>query len=922
MSYYNPKDIESKWSTNWKEHGIYKTPQISEKPKNYTLVMFPYPSGDLHIGHWYNFAPADIVARFNRMNGKDVLCPIGFDAFGLPAENAAIKRGIHPSDWTHQNVKSMIKQLEKMGPSYDWDKTLVTSDPDYYKWTQWCFLELYKNNLAYKTKAAVNWCPLCKSVLANEQSEGGICWRCGSQVEKKHIEQWFFKITDYAQRLLDDLKTIDWPEKIKLMQENWIGRSEGAEIKFKFQQQEENTEGSTGSHITVFTTRPDTLFGATCLIIAPEHPMAQKLTTDKQRKDVNMYIAQTASKTERDRISDTKEKTGVFTGSYAIHPITKEPLQIWTADFIISSYGTGAIMAVPAHDVRDYQFAKIFDLPIKFVVQPSEIIALITEKSVDTQLFDELSDLNIQVVDFSTWGKLVYLKKETISQFEQLIKNHLQDGPWCIHTDGAVRIAIFKDKTIPYNTETASWHEAIEYGLSKKIIKENLDFIFPEEGFTSPYTNNQDGYLVNSESFSGLTTKDASDLIVRYLEKENSSQKVIKYKIRDWLISRQRYWGPPIPIIYCNNCGTQPVPTDQLPVILPYEVDYTPAEVSPLGSSDAFVNTTCPKCSGPAKRDTDTMDTFVDSSWYFLRYPSSTDSKHPFASKKLTNSDDQVNKWLPVDKYVGGAEHAVLHLLYSRFFTKFFADRGYLDFNEPFQSLYNQGTILGPDHQKMSKSKGNVINPDDLVEHYGADAVRLYLCFLGPYDQGGAWNPNGIEGVARFIRKFWNVNTAPNATTEDKDLTVTLNKLTKKITADIVAMKFNTSVAAFMETLNTISNNNITLHQKNTLVLLIAPFCPFLSEELWHNLNNKTESTSIHHESWPTYDPALLVESEVTVVIQVNGKLRDKIVASKGLSKDEIQNLSSHLESITKFLEGKVIKETFYVQDRLLNIVT
>jgi leucyl-tRNA synthetase len=919
MSQYNHKEFEAKWSRTWKENKTYKTPDVSEKPKNYTLVMFPYPSGDLHIGHWYNFAPADIFARFNRMNGKNVLNPIGFDAFGLPAENAAIKRGIHPSDWTHQNINSMIKQLEKMGPSYDWDRTVITCDPDYYKWTQWCFLQLYKKGKAYKTKAAVNWCPLCKSVLANEQAEGGICWRCGSQVEQKMIEQWFFKITDYAQRLLDDLKTIDWPEKIKLMQENWIGQSEGAEIKFKVKTENESEH----KEITVFTTRPDTLFGATFLVLAPEHPLVEEITTDNQRREVNQYREETSLKSERERISEVKQKTGAFTGSYAIHPITGAELPIWIGDFIIGTYGTGAIMAVPAHDERDYEFAKEFDLPIKYVIQPSEITALIIEKSVEPQLFTELAELNVQVKDFSTWGKLVQLNRENIDQFQTLVRTHLKDGPWYVHTDGVVRTAIFKDKTIPYNTETSSWQEAIDYGLEKKIIKENLDFIFPEEGFTEPYTDNKNGHLVDSQSFSGLTSTDAIELITGYLEKQGIAKKVTKYRMRDWLAARQRYWGAPVPIIYCEKCGMQPVPENQLPVVLPYEVDYTPAEVSPLGSSDSFVNTTCPNCAGPAKRDTDTLDTFVDSSWYFLRYPSSKDDAAPFASAAATQGkSDIVNSWMPVDKYIGGAEHAVLHLLYSRFFTKFFADEGYLKTQEPFQSLFNQGIILGPDHQKMSKSKGNVINPDELVEHYGADAVRLYLCFIGPYDQGGAWNPSGIEGVSRFIRKLHTVLISPTTETEDKDVTVAINKLTKKVTEDIPAMKFNTSVAAFMETINTIGSKALTLDQKNTLILLIAPFCPFISEDIWHTLNSKIDNQSVHRESWPTYNPELLVESVVNIAVQVNGKVRDRIEMPRGATKEEVIQKALSLDTVQKFATNSNIKESFYIQDKLLNIVT
>jgi leucyl-tRNA synthetase len=915
MGSYDHKSIEAKWSAKWKADKLYRTPDISDKPKNYTLVMFPYPSGDLHIGHWYNFAPADIYARFMRMMGKEVLNPIGFDAFGLPAENAAIKRNIHPSDWTHANVKSMLAQLEKMGPSYDLDRTVVTCDPNYYKWTQWCFLKLFEKGLAYKTRAAANWCPTCKSVLANEQADGGICWRCGSQVEQKMIEQWFFKITDYAERLLEGLERIDWPEKIKLMQKNWIGKSSGAEINFSI-------EGSENS-ITVFTTRPDTIFGSTFLVLAPEHPQVPQLTTDQHKRDVNAYIEQTKRKTELERIADQKKKTGSFTGSFATHPITGQRLPIWIADFVLSTYGTGAIMAVPAHDVRDYDFAKHFDLPIKFVLQPSEVTALIQNDSVSKEFFEELSKEQYATQSFSSWGTLIYFTRQKADQFQHLVQSYLKDGPHFVHTDGVIRVAIFKDKVVSYNTEERSWKEAIEYGESKKIISERLDFTFPEEGFEQYYAETENAYLVDSGNFSGLKSNDAKRLILAMLEKENKAKSVTKYKLRDWLVSRQRYWGPPVPIIYCDTCGTVPVPQEQLPVLLPYDVDYTPQETSPLGSSESFVKTSCPKCGESARRDTDTMDTFVDSAWYFLRYPSASDDAHPFASAKLTKSTDKsadrVNHWLPVDKYIGGAEHAVLHLLYSRFMTKFFFDQDYLKFDEPFQSLFNQGTILGPDGQKMSKSKGNVINPDELVEHYGADTVRVYLCFLGPFDQGGAWNPSGIEGAARFIRKLHAMISSEVTQGANEVLEVALNKLIKKVTADIPAMKFNTSIAAFMEFTNTVGQQRLTLSQKERLIKLIAPFTPFIAEELWSTVIGSSQS--VHLQSWPTYDATLLIESVLTIPVQVNGKVRDRVSIAAGATADEVVKVALSSEIVQKFVTDTTRINPIYIQDRLLNIV-
>jgi leucyl-tRNA synthetase len=915
MGSYDHKSIESKWSAKWKEDKLYHTPDTSNKPKNYTLVMFPYPSGDLHIGHWYNFAPADIYARFMRMCGNEVLNPIGFDAFGLPAENAAIKRNIHPSDWTHANVKSMLAQLDKMGPSYDLNRIVVTCDPDYYKWTQWCFLKLFEKGLAYKTRAAANWCPTCKSVLANEQAEGGICWRCGSQVEQRMIEQWFFKITEYADRLLEGLDRIEWPEKIKLMQKNWIGKSNGAEIKFKVEGVEEE--------LTVFTTRPDTIFGATFVVLAPEHSQVPLLTTEQQKRDINTYIEQTTHKSELERIADQKKKTGAFTGSYAIHPITGQKLPIWIADFVLATYGTGAIMAVPAHDDRDYDFAKQFDLPIKFVLQPSEVTGLVLNNSVAKEFFDELLEHGYKTQPFSSWGTLINFSRDKADEFQHMVQTYLKDGPHFVHTDGVVRTAIFKDKVVSYNTDERSWREAIEYGESKKIISERLDFTFPEEGFESHYADTENAYLVDSESFSGLESADAKKLIVSFLEKENKAKAVTKYKLRDWLVSRQRYWGPPVPIIYCDTCGIVPVPLEQLPVLLPYDVDYTPKETSPLGSSENFVKTACPKCGEPASRDTDTLDTFVDSSWYFLRYPSASDDAHPFASAKLTKSEDKVgdrvNYWLPVDKYIGGTEHAVLHLLYSRFMTKFFYDQEYLNFDEPFKSLFNQGTILGPDGQKMSKSKGNVINPDELVEHYGADTVRIYLCFLGPYDQGGEWNPSGIEGAARFVRKFYSTIADRIAQEPSEVIEVALNKLIKKVTSDIPNMKFNTSIAAFMEFTNTVGQNSLTQSQKERIIRLIAPFTPFLAEELWNKVIGATDS--IHLQPWPTFDESLLIESTLTIPIQVDGKVRDRVVVPAGSTAEYVVKAALGSEIVQKFVPDQSKINPIYIQDRLLNIV-
>lgn len=911
---YNPAEIEPKWREVWKQNKTYQTDvNDTSKPKWYNLVMFPYPSGDLHIGHWYNFGPADVLARYKRMRGYNVLNPIGFDAFGLPAENAAIKRNIHPSDWTKQNIGNMIKQLETMGPSYDWDRVVDTSDPAYYKWTQWCFLQLYKHGFAYKKNAAANWCPICKSVLANEQAEGGICWRCGSQVEQRLIEQWFFKITNYADELQEEVNKLDWPEKIKLMQKNWIGKSQGTLIRFQI----ENSE----QHVQVFSTRPDTIMGATFLVLAPEHQLVEQITTAQHKRDVELYISQTRKKTEFERISQKEHKTGAFTGAYVLHPISGKKLPVWISDFVLPNYAQGAIMGVPAHDQRDYAFAKAHDLTITFIALPSEVSSLITTKSVDPDLFNKLEQLgHYTITDFSTWGKLVYFKQDHVKEFTFLIQSHLEEGPWYVHTDGKVRQAIFKEVVIPADSD-GTWNRAKDYGKQKKIIEEALDFKFPEEGFLGPLTDKADYYLVDSDQFSGLTTTEATTQITQHLSSLGRAEQTTQFRLRDWLVSRQRYWGAPVPIIYCESCGTVPVPEKDLPVILPYDVDYTPKETSPLGSSSSYVTTTCPNCNQPAKRDTDTMDTFVDSSWYFMRYLDPDNSNQAFDQGIC--KDNHLNHWLPVDKYIGGAEHAVLHLLYSRFFVKVFRDIGMLSFDEPFASLVNQGTILGPDHQKMSKSKGNVISPDELVMHYGADTVRVYLCFLGPYDQGGPWNPAGIEGASRFVRKLYSLVTTEDGSAESisKDIEVALNRLIKKITQDIPAMKFNTAIAAFMEFINLAQNTGLTKDQKKTLLKLIAPFCPFLSEELWHQHAATQANNSIHTQSWPDYSPDLLIENEVEIVVQINAKVRGHLLVERAAKQPEVEHAAKSLDKVKEHLEAKQISNIIYVPGKLINFI-
>ena len=811
MAKYDHKKIEKKWHDVWTETEIYVANDNDEREKYYNLVMYPYPSGDLHIGHWYNFSGGDFYARYKRMNGYNVLNPIGFDSFGLPAENAAIKRGIAPKTWTYDNIDNMLKQLHRIGASYDWDRMVITSDPEYYKWTQWMFLELYKRGLAYKKKQVANWCTDCNTVLANEQVVDGKCERCGNDVIQKELDQWLFKITDYADELISGLDQVDWPERTKIAQRNWIGRSEGAEVNFK-------VDGS--KHvIKVFTTRIDTLYGATFMVLAPENSLVEKITTKEQFELVEKYISMTKGKTELDRMQE-KVKTGVFTGAFATNPLNNEKIPVWIGDYVLMGYGTGAIMAVPAHDERDNEFAKKYKLPIIEVVEPIN---------------------NKKEIMFTAYGK-----------------------------------------------------------------------------------------LINSGEFTGLTSEEAKTKIIALLSKEEKATKKINYKLRDWLISRQRYWGSPIPIVYCDKCGEVPVPEKDLPVVLPEEVNMKSTGESPLKYEKDFYDTTCPKCGGKATRETDTMDTFVCSSWYYLRYADPKNDRE-FASK------DKLKQWLPVDMYIGGAEHTVLHLLYSRFFTKALRDGGYLDFDEPFMKLRHQGMILGPDGLKMSKSKGNVIDPDIEVEKYGADAIRMYLSFMGPYEQGGPWNPNGLVGVRRFLDKFYEFaqiicsasNNQDANGIKQADLDKIISKLIDKVSRDLPEMKFNTCISGFMEAMNSLvalakefpitDNGKVWKKAISQMLLVMAPFAPFLTEELWYDLGN---NGSIHLQQWPTSDKSLLIDDLVTVAIQVNGKVRDTLLVLPGAEEVDLLKIAKESDKVAKYLEGKNILKSFYVKSKILSIVT
>lgn len=816
MKRYEPLTIENKWQEIWRNEQTYAAVDgDNSRPKLYVAEMFPYPSGaGLHVGHVRNFTIVDVVARFYRQQGYNVLRPIGWDTFGLPAENYAIKTGESPKKTTAQNIANFKTQYQRLGMAVDWSREINTSDPEYYHWTQWCFEQLFKAGLAYQKESYQWWCPVDKTVLANEQVEGGKCWRCGSEVEKKKMKQWFFKITDYADQLLDGLDDIDWPTKIKTMQRNWIGRSQGAEIEFK-------VDGD-GQTIKVFTTRPDTLFGATFLVLAPEHRLVNELTTDEQRQSVQKYCRTAIKKSEIERQGD-HEKTGVFTGSYVINPATGARMPIWVADYVLAGYGEGAIMAVPAHDQRDYDFAKKYDLPIIKVIDPT----------------DDVDDDD--VIDF-------------------------------------------------YSGE---------------------------------------GKLINSGDFDGIPTSDAREQIVAWLEERGIGHSKVTYKMRDWLISRQRYWGAPIPIIHCPHCGNVAVPEEDLPVMLPDIDDYLPSGdgQSPLAKVESWVNTTCPQCGRPAKRETDTMDGYACSSWYLWRYTDAHDDKQAWDPVK-------VNYWAPLDFYVGG-DHAVAHLLYVRFWAKFFAEHGYLNFTEPVKRLLYNGYINAPDGHKMSKSKGNVIDPLDVIDSgYGADTLRTYEMFIGPYELDAAWSTGGIAGVYRFLNRCWNLVQEflddQRRAKLDSDTQLELLKVRhiaiKKVTNDLYNAQFNTAVSALMEYLNGLSklkehgfDDKMWRQALGDLCQLLAPFAPHIANEMYAEMNG--EDSRLDNIEWPKYDEKYLTTDTIKIAIQVNGKLRGDIEVAKDAEQNDVEQLALDQPNVARFTDGKQIVKKIYVPGKILNIV-
>jgi leucyl-tRNA synthetase len=919
LKIYNPTEIEPRWQAKWEADGLYTSRIDETRPKHYALTMLPYTSGEFHIGHWYAMTPSDARARFKRMQGYNVMFPIGFDAFGLPAENAAIKNGIHPKIWTHDNIDHMRKQLKSMGAMWDWHREMISCAPEYYRWTQWFFIQLYKHGLAYRKYAPVDWCPKDQTTLAREQVIGDDrrCERCGTQVIKKELEQWFFRSTDYAEELLD-YSTLDWPDRVRALQTNWIGRSEGASVIFSTEQQDP---------IEVFTTRPDTLWGATFMVLAPEHPLVQKITTQEKAQEVQAYISQAARQSDIDREALDKEKTGVFTGGFAINPVNGEKIPIWIADYVLMTYGTGAIMAVPAHDERDFAFAIKFGLPILPVIKQnggnSKSFAMLgtMKDGFNNALLAE----NIPFDEHQS-GLNVTIPEPKMDRYIVLVREFLLPGCWN-EIVGGRWLFIFEDGVWEWdsvNSERRILARCKQLEPNVADFRTLMEMLWNVDFYRDILYHHEYGTMIHSGVYTGTSGAEAKESVTRWLEEKGLGKAAVNYKLRDWLISRQRYWGAPIPMILCEDCGWNPVPDDQLPVLLPDDVEWKPSGVNPLTVHPTWKFTSCPVCNKPAVRETDTMDTFMCSSWYHLRYLSPGYEQAPF------NPQDY-DYWMPVDTYTGGIEQATMHLMYTRFFHKALRDMGITKGPEPMMQLRNQGMVLGEDNDKMSKSKGNVIAPDKLVAHYGADTVRAYLMFYARWEMGAPWSSTGIEGVSRWLRRSWTLLTDPVEKGEPSDdllrsLRRKLHQTLIQLTHDFEAFEFNTIVSGLMELLNEMykardkgAAGTIEWNEAVTIYIrMMAPITPHIAEELWAFIG---KPYSVHQQAWPIADDAAAAEDLITLVVQVNGKLRDRILVPADISEEAAKKAALESEAVNKFLEGKPPRKVIVVPRRLVNIV-
>ena len=916
---YNPAEIESKWQKRWEVDGLYHSDIDPTRPKHYALTMLPYPSGDLHIGHWYAMTPSDAQARFMRMRGYNVLFPMGFDAFGLPAENAAIRNNIHPKKWTYANIERMRGQLKSMGAMFDWRREAISADPKYYRWTQWFFSQLLKHDLAYRKMSPVDWCPNCNTTLAREQvwGEDRHCERCGTPVIKKNLAQWFFRTTQYAEELLD-FSSMDWPERVKSLQTNWIGRSEGASVVF-------HTEK--GDPLEVFTTRPDTLWGATFMVLAPEHPLLETITTPQHKATIAAYVLETTRQTDIQRESADKDKTGVFTGGYAINPVNGQRIPIWIADYVLMTYGTGAIMAVPAHDERDFAFALKFGLPILPVIERPDGLtkSFVAMEAIKPGFAGALQAAGI--LFFSTDdGYRITLSEEKVRRYIEIAQDYLHEDTW-IEIVGTQWLFVFAGDVESWDSvesEQRILARCKSLSPNTKPFRSLMELLWEREFYRDALYHDAYGAMIHSGEFSSTPGDVAKAKIIRWLEEKGTGTGTINYRLRDWLISRQRYWGAPIPIIYCPEHGPQAVPDAELPVLLPDDVEWKPTGESPLKLHPTWRKTTCPICGRPAERETDTMDTFMCSSWYHLRYLSPDYAEGPF-------DPAEYDYWMPVDTYTGGIEHATMHLIYTRFFHKAGRDMGVMKGPEPMTRLRNQGIILGEDSEKMSKSRGNVVAPDDLIGRYGADVVRAYLMFFARWELGAPWNSSGIEGTARWIRRVWSLITEPAEAGVPTQATIRnirrkTHQTLRQVTRDFEQFEFNTIVSGLMELLNDLARakaagaaNDPAWQEVVDLYLrMMAPVTPHVAEELWSYLG---KSYSIHQQLWPAVDEAAAAEDEVTLAIQINGKVRDRITVPVSMADAEVQTLSLEREAVQKYLEGRSPSKVIVVSGKLVNIV-